>query len=71
MKLFTWYGDGVLEDYQSGMIVVLATSLVEALEIIDKEHGYATNSFPRDKPTQVIDLEINPKSEAWVCWGSS
>lgn len=32
LKLFVWEGDGVLRDYNSGMICVLAYDLVEALQ---------------------------------------
>lgn len=71
MKLFIWIGDGVLQDcWTSGQIVALAPSLEEALKQVDEEMGYESDSFPRNEPTQVIDLDdVKTQNEAWVTWG--
>jgi len=45
MKLFVWEGDGVLQDYSSGMIVALGNDLQEALNAVEKEMSYGMNSF--------------------------
>lgn len=70
MKLFIWIGDGVLQDWTSGQIVALAPNLEEALKQVDEEMGYESDSFPRNEPTQVIDLDDEKtQNEAWVTWG--
>lgn len=70
MKLFIWIGDGVLQDWTSGQIVALAPNLEEALKQVDEEMGYESDSFPRNEPTQVIDLDdVKAQNEAWVTWG--
>lgn len=70
MKLFIWIGDGVLQDWTSGQIVALAPNLEEALKQVDEEMGYESDSFPRNEPTQVIDLDdVKTQNEAWVTWG--
>lgn len=70
MKLFIWIGDGVLQDWSSGQIVALAPNLEEALKQVDEEMGYESDSFPRNEPTQVIDLDDEKtQNEAWVTWG--
>lgn len=70
MKLFIWIGDGVLQDWTSGQIVALAPNLEEALKQVDEEMGYESDSFPRNEPTQVINLEdVKTQNEAWVTWG--
>lgn len=37
LKLFVWEGRGVLQNYTSGMICVLAHNLEEALRLIEKK----------------------------------
>ena len=68
MKLYVWEGDGVLEDYTSGMIVAIAEDLEGALAAIRAKCDYCFQSFPPDRPSQVIDLD-DAKPEAWVTWG--
>jgi hypothetical protein len=71
MKLFVWHGDGVLEDYTSGQIVALGNDLQEALTAVRTECGYCMDSFPNDRPTDVVDLGDCPgvQPRAWVTWG--
>ena len=63
LKMFVWEGYGVLCDYTSGMICVLAHDLEEALKLIEKKCDYCMNAFP------VNDYKIIEKPEAFVCWG--
>lgn len=63
MKLYVWEGDGVLEDYTSGMICVLAESLEQALQLIEEKCNWCMNSFSAN------DYKIIEKPEAFVCWG--
>jgi hypothetical protein len=65
LKLFVWEGDGVLRDYTSGMICVLAHDYDEAMKLIEKKYPEYIQSFP---PTQ---YEIITKPEAFCCYGSS
>ena len=70
MKLFIWYGDGVLQDYSSGMICALGHDLQEALEVIRKECDYCMGSFPNDMPTETIEFgRTRRPPRAWICWG--
>lgn len=71
MKLFIWEGDGVLEDYSSGMICALGNDLQEALVNVRAACDYCMQSFPNDKPSQVVDLSAidDSKPKAWTCWG--
>ncbi|MBS7578390.1 MULTISPECIES: hypothetical protein [unclassified Enterococcus] len=70
MKLFIWHGDDFLEDWSSGQITCIAKDLKSALSVIDEEMGYQSDSFPRDRPTKVIDLKDEKIwQEAWVTWG--
>ena len=46
MKMFVW--DGVLTDYTSGMIVVLANSLEEAREVAMKTDKYVGKETTAD-----------------------
>jgi len=71
MKLFVWFGKGVLEDAGTGQITAIAHNLAEALIAIEKECDFCMNSFPNDNPTEVIELgsiEVEPR--AWVTYGS-
>ena len=63
LKLFVWEGDGVLEDYTSGMICVLAQNLEEALGLIRKKRDDCMQSFPNDK------YKVIEEPEAFICWG--
>lgn len=72
MKLFLWYGNGVLEDWSSGQITCIAEDLSTALQVIDEEMGYESESFPRENPTEVIELGIEEaQPRAWVTYGGS
>jgi len=65
-KLFIWTGDGVLEDYSSGMIVALAADHAGALVAIRKS---CCGGFPH-QPTEVIELgDVEVPDQAWYCWG--
>jgi len=63
-KLYVWEGEGVLEQYGTGLIAVLASSLDEALKLIKEKCSYAMDSFP------VNDYRIIDKPEAFISWGS-
>jgi hypothetical protein len=65
LKLFVWEGEGVLQDYSSGMICVLAHNLPEALKLIEDKCSYCTHSFP------VNNYKIIEQPEAFVCYGGS
>ncbi len=72
MKLYIWEGDGVLQDWTSGMIVALAEDLEGALAAVRQECDWCMHSFPNDKPTRVIDLGVcsaKPKRMAAVVYG--
>lgn len=70
MKLFIWEGEGVLEDYTSGMVVAIAPDLEAALKAVEVKCDYCMDSFPTHKPSQVIDLEEDPNHiEGWVVYG--
>lgn len=64
LKLYVWEGDGVLENYRSGLIVVLAHDLEEALGLIREKVSYAMGNFPPDK------FRMVESPEAFYCWGS-
>lgn len=70
MKLFIWEGEGVLEDYTSGMVVAIAPDLEAALKAVEAKCDYCMNSFPTHRPSQVIDLKEDPNHiEGWVVYG--
>ena len=70
MKLFIWEGDGVLTDYGSGLVVVLADSLEDAHKIIEGSDPIAARNIP-GHPAEIVDLDDEPVSGVWLCWGSS
>lgn len=63
LKLFIWEGQGVLTDYSSGMIAVLAKNHSHALRLIEEKCSYAMGSFP------VNYYKIIEKPEEFVVWG--
>jgi len=65
LKLYVWEGDGVLEDWGTGLICVLAKNYREALKLIEKKCFYRINDFPHKK------YKIIRKAEAFLCIGSS
>lgn len=68
MKLFIWEGDGVLEDYSTGLICVIAEDLEEANNIILKEIGkYA--KYPKNSPSEIIDLNDKINKNIWCVYG--
>lgn len=70
MKLFVWYGDDVLESWTSGQIVCIAKDLEIALQVINETDEATIESFPREKPTEIIDLgELEAEPKAWITWG--
>lgn len=42
-------GDGVLQNYTSGLIVVVARNLESALKLIEEKYPYSINNFPVNK----------------------
>ncbi|MEB8416334.1 hypothetical protein NGG16_02655 [Enterococcus casseliflavus] len=70
MKLFVWYGYDVLASWTSGQIVCIAKDLETALQVIDETDGATIESFPRENPTEIIDLgELEAEPKAWITWG--
>ena len=69
MKLYVWQGDGVLQDYTSGMICALGNDLQEALTAVRASCDYCMGSFPNDRPSAVIEIDANTKPQAWTCYG--
>jgi predicted fused transcriptional regulator/phosphomethylpyrimidine kinase len=63
MKLFVWEGEGVLEDYTSGMICVLAKNINEAIALINVKYGGELTDYPKSK------YEVIEKPEAFICFG--
>jgi len=72
-----WEGDGILEDYKSGMVVALACCEREAwrlMELKDSTAAFSLNDWPEDR---VIDPERETRKqpkrieqpEAFTCWG--
>lgn len=71
MKLFVWYGDDVLESWTSGQIVCIAKDLKTALKVIEETDEATIESFPREEPTEIIDLgKLEEEPKAWITWGS-
>lgn len=70
MKLYIWEGDGVLQDYTTGMICAIGADLEDALKAVEVACNYCMNSFPTHRPSEVIDLGPSIASpKAWVCYG--
>ena len=70
MKLFIWQGDGVLSEYSDGMICALARDLPEALEAIRAAGVFSKDSFPNDRPSEVVELNGKRQpARAWFVWG--
>lgn len=63
LKMYVWEGSGVLQDYSSGMICVLATNFEEAVKLVTEKCGHCTTSFP------INQYKVITKPEAFVCWG--
>lgn len=63
MKMYVWEGAGVLSDHTHGMICVLASSLDDALKLIEEKNSSAMNNFP------VNNYRIIDSPEAFICWG--
>ena len=63
LKLFVWEGEGVLQDWSSGMICVLAHNLDEALKLIKEKQSSCINNFP------VTDYKVIEEPEAFICYG--
>jgi len=58
LKLFVWEGDGVLQDYTSGMVCVLATDLQQAFNLIrEKYDDYYLNDLARIEPKVIEEPE--------------
>jgi len=65
LKLYVWEGEGILEDWGTGLICVLAKNYREALKLIEKKYTYRINDFPHKK------YKIIRKAGAFLCIGSS
>jgi len=65
LKLFVWEGDGVLTDYSSGLVCVLAYDFQEALEKLNEKCSFCTQQMPIHK------YKVITKPEAFYCWGGS
>lgn len=73
MKLFIWEGDGVLQDYSSGMIVALAAGLAVARRAVARKL-YGGMATVRQMPDpEVVDLPgCAPKrTRVWLVHGGS
>lgn len=72
MKLFIWYGEGVLQDWKSGQITCIAPDLEAALKTIEAECDWCMESFPNNDPSNVIDFgecSVPVENMAWITWG--
>ena len=63
LKLFVWEGSGVLPDYSSGMICVLAENIDHALELIYEEDRTSKGDFPVD------NYKVYEVPCAFLCYG--
>lgn len=63
LKLFVWEGDGVLTDWSSGMICVLAKDLEQAVKLIKEKVPYAEGNYP------VSNFKVIEEPEAFIVWG--
>lgn len=69
MKLFVWHGAGVLQDFTSGQITVIAPDLESAVLEIKKICPHGMGLFP-PHPTDIVDLgDVTVEPRAWVTWG--
>ena len=77
VALYVWEGDGILEDYTSGMVCALACCEREAwrlMEAKDRTAAFSLNDWPEDRK---IDPERETRKkprrieqpEAFTCWG--
>ena len=64
MKLFVWQGDGVLQDWTSGIMVVLANDIQQAREVLVSAFGYEPMGL--DLEPQVFEVD---KPIAFYEWG--
>lgn len=74
MKLYVWHGEGVLQNYTSGIVVVLAASAEEAWKVLEAEdHTAAWCLRGCDGGNTQIDPEEFDldTARAFVCWGGS
>ena len=66
LKLFVWEGEGILQDWTSGMVCVLATNLKQAFDLIrEKYDDYYLNDLARIEP------KIIEEPEAFAVYGGS
>lgn len=70
MRLYIWQGDGVLEAYGTGIIVVLAHDDAEAQRLVDKQWNFDYPSYLVAK-AEVIDLTIDQPAKIWSLYGSA
>ena len=61
LKMFVW--EGVLTDWSSGMVCVLAKDLQEAIELIKEKDNIAASSMDMSVVKEII------KPEAFIVWG--
>ena len=65
LKLFVWEGEGVLTDWGTGLICVLAPDLETALHLIEEKYEQYTSYIP------ITKYKIIEKPEAFACYGSA
>jgi len=58
MKLFVWEGDGVLQDYSSGMIRGLGKLTFRGITP-SRRMNYGMNSFPTNRTSEVVELVMS------------
>jgi hypothetical protein len=63
LKLYVW--EGVLTDYTSGMVCVLARSEEEAWKLVEEKQDGTYARLKREKDTP----RCVEQPEAFICWG--
>lgn len=69
MKLYIW--DGVLTDWTSGAIFVVAPTLAEARKAVLAEHDSDSVRADIAARPRILDLSKVKKPEAWLVWGGA
>ena len=79
LSLFVWQGEGVLQDWSSGMIIALAENVEQARQLVrerfNKERGYPPDhKYWNDLMNQGLELEpeiLPVESSAFYCQGGA
>lgn len=69
LALYVWEGDGVLEDYYSGLVCVLARSEQEAWSLLKVKDETAAWSLSGEGSSERIEPKRVTEPEAFACWG--